>query len=98
MKLKMLINATAGYSADQVKAITIGDLKQMLEWYEDEDTIVLYDHDNRYGAPYGVINDLEEIDEDDPWEDEEDEEDEPETGAVIIDGTTVLTATHTDIS
>jgi hypothetical protein len=29
---------------------------------------------------------------------EEDEEDEPETGAVIIDGTTILTATHTDIS
>ena len=29
---------------------------------------------------------------------EEDDEDEPKTGAVIIDGTTVLTATHTDIS
>lgn len=34
------------------------------------------------------------------WEfvNRDDDEDEPETGAVIIDGTTILTATHTDIS
>lgn len=69
MKLQLEIRANEGYSADQVKEITVSDLKEMLAWYDDEDTIVLYDQNNRRGACYGVIWDIEEIESED--EDEE---------------------------
>lgn len=74
MKLQLEIRANEGYSADQVKAITVSDLKEMLAWYDDEDTIVLYDQNNRRGACYGVIWDIEELDEDEDLEAEEEDD------------------------
>ena len=61
MKLQLEIRANEGYAADQVKEITVSDLKEMLAWYDDDDTIVLYDKNNRRGACFGIIQDLEEI-------------------------------------
>ena len=61
MKLQLAIRANEGYAADQVKEITVSDLKEMLAWYDDDDTIVLYDKNNRRGACFGIIQDLEEI-------------------------------------
>lgn len=60
----------SGYSIDQVadKALTVGDLKEMLESYDD-DTLVIWSHDNGY--TYGAL-DAEPIcadeDEDGDWE------------------------------
>lgn len=90
----MEIRASEGYAADQIKTITVGELKEMLEYYEDEDEIVLHDNSNRYGAAYGRILDIEELED----YEEEEEETEHKTGAVIIDNVVVATMTHKDIS
>ena len=69
MKHLLKIRSNEGYAADQVKAMTVGELKEMIEWLDDEDTFVLYDQNNAYGARFGRIVDIEE-----DYEDEDDEE------------------------
>ena len=73
MLLKICIHSNEGYAADQVRGrITVGELKDMLEGYDDDVEIVTYDLNNSRGASYGTIDAdewIEEMDEDD--EDEE---------------------------
>lgn len=95
------IRGSQGYAIDQAKTITVGELKELIQGYDNEDEIVLYDMNNGYGAKFGTIVDIEEDYDDEDDEDfieDEDLDDEEKTGAVIIDGTTILTATHKDIS
>ncbi len=69
-KLQLEINGAMGYGAEQVRSITVGELKEMLECYDDNDEIVTHDETNRYGASYGSIIEINEVDD----EDEEDED------------------------
>lgn len=64
-KIKLEIYGADGYSAEQVRSITVGDLKAMLEDYEDDVEIVTHDETNRYGASYGRIIKITDIEEDD---------------------------------
>lgn len=69
-KAVLNIFANKGYGADQVKGITLGELKYMIEEYIDylgEDTeIVTQDEGNMYGASWGIITgiDIEQAEED----------------------------------
>ena len=78
MLLKICIHSNEGYGADQVRGrITVGELRNMLEGYDDNDEIVTFDLNNRRGASYGTIDVdewIEEVDEDEEDEDEEDED------------------------
>ena len=60
MKLLLKVRGSQGYAVDQVKTMTVGDLKELIEHFEDEDEIVLYDTCNAYGARFGSIVDIEE--------------------------------------
>ena len=59
-KAVLNINSNEGYSASQVRGITLGELRDMIEEYIDylgEDTeIVTEDEGNKYGASFGRIN------------------------------------------
>lgn len=74
-KLGIRILANAGYGMDQVKGITLGELKELVdelfEQYDEDTEIITIDSGNVYGAKYGKIYaDIIE-DEDDDEEDEE---------------------------
>lgn len=72
MKIVIGIKSNEGYSANQVNGIKVKLLKEMLEDFDDEDEIITYDFNNKYGANYGKLtaNIIDEEDDDD----EEDEE------------------------
>ena len=55
MKLQLLVNSCKGYSADQVKGITVGELRDALADFDDDDEIVTYDSSNAYGASFGQV-------------------------------------------
>lgn len=74
MKLTLDIRANEGYSAADAAecgSITVGELRAMLEGYDDVVQIVTNDLNNRRGAHFGriVAEWLDEVDDED--EDEE---------------------------
>ena len=66
------ITGNAGYGADQVRKMTVGELISELEQFDSEDKVYLHDAGNRYGAAYGEINYISEGKED--YEDDDEEE------------------------
>ncbi len=74
-KLGIRILANAGYGMDQVKSITLGELKELVdelfEQYDEDTEIVTIDSGNVYGAKYGRIYGSIVEDENDDEEDEE---------------------------
>jgi hypothetical protein len=68
MKLQLNIKGSQGYAPDQVKTMTVGELKELLEGYGEGEEIYLYDTCNAYGAKFGTILNIEE-----DYDDEEDE-------------------------
>lgn len=70
MKIVIGIKSNEGYSASQVNGIKVKLLKEMLEDFDDDDEIITYDFNNKYGANYGKLT-ANIIDEDDDEEDEE---------------------------
>ena len=73
MKYAFYINGNQGYGHDQVKSITVGELKEMLEELNEDDELFLKDTGNRYGANWhSFVSDwgmFEEIEEENDWED-----------------------------
>lgn len=64
---KVIINieANRGYAVDQVKGrMTVGELKRLLEDFDDEAEIVTKDLNNEYGANWGIALDVEEYEPD----------------------------------
>lgn len=55
MKYQLTIEPNQGYSAEQVNSITVADLLDMLDGLDDDDEIITYDYQNRYGAKYGGL-------------------------------------------
>lgn len=75
MKIALRIRSNEGYNAEQAterhKTITVKDLREALEGFDDDTEIVTLDLNNSYGADWGIIscgNPIEEI------YDEEDED------------------------
>lgn len=58
-KVGIEILSNAGYGMDQVKSITLGELKELVdelfEQYDEDTEIVTVDSGNTYGAKYGKI-------------------------------------------
>lgn len=58
-KIGIEILANAGYGMDQVRSITLGELKEWIdglyEQYDEDTEIVTVDNGNRYGAKYGKL-------------------------------------------
>ena len=58
-KVGISILANAGYSPDQVKGITLKELRdfidEMIEYYDEDTEIITVDKGNVYGAKYGNI-------------------------------------------
>lgn len=58
-KIILKIKANEGYNADQVaernSLMTVGELKDLLEGFDDSDEIVIQDLNNDYGASFGSI-------------------------------------------
>lgn len=50
------ITGNGGYSPDQVRKMSVGELVSELENFDSNDEIYLHDEGNRYGAAYGYIN------------------------------------------
>ena len=71
MKILLEIEGARGYGSEQVKSITVGQLKEMLEGYDDNTEIVTHDETNRYGASYGIIR---YVTEDEYYDEDEEEE------------------------
>ena len=56
------IKANEGYEPEQVenaRCITVGELKEWLEQFDDDEKIITKDLNNKYGADYGIICDCE---------------------------------------
>lgn len=72
MIIKIEIRPNEAYSLKdlQSRLMTVGELREALEDYEDDDQIVTFDLGNYRGANYGYISDVEELEE----EEEEDED------------------------
>ena len=72
-RVAIRILANAGYSKEQPKGVTLGDLKnfieELIEYYDEDTEIVTRNDGNIYGAKYGQLY----LDYDDPDEDEEEE-------------------------
>lgn len=66
-KIQLEIYGAQGYGAEQVSSITVGELKAMLEGYDDDIEIVTHDETNRYGASYGKIIEIVDADEDEDY-------------------------------
>ena len=61
VKLVLNISANEGYKFDQVNScVTVGELKDWLESYDDDVEIVTNDINNQYGANIGVLVGCEE--------------------------------------
>lgn len=56
MKIALRIRANEGYSASQVKGLTVGELRRWLDDFDDDDEIVTHDLNNGYGADWGTID------------------------------------------
>ena len=54
-KIILKIRGNEGYNADQVNSMTVGELRDLLEGYDDDMEIVTENTDNRYGANFGEI-------------------------------------------
>lgn len=56
-KVKIEIRSNEGYSAKQIghNTITVGELRNLLEDYDDDAEIVTYDLNNERGASWGTI-------------------------------------------
>lgn len=58
-KIGIEILSNAGYGMDQVKSITLGELKEWIdglyEQYDEDTEIVTVDNRNIYGAKYGKL-------------------------------------------
>lgn len=70
---RICIHSNEGYAPDQVRAVTVQDLRDMLDGLEDDDLVVLEDLNNRRGARWGTI-DLDSWIEEVEGGDDEDEE------------------------
>lgn len=56
MKVELQIRANEGYSAGDVQGVmTVGNLRRLLEYYDDDDMVITNNLNNRYGANYGVV-------------------------------------------
>ena len=61
-KYQLIIRANQGYSSSQVRSISVEDLRYLLEDFEAEDEIILFDTNNPRGASYGNFTlDYEEV-------------------------------------
>ena len=76
-KVGIKILSNAGYGADQVKGIKLGELKEfieeMIEYYGEDTEVITVDSGNKYGAKYGKIYLVDSLDEDNEENDEGDE-------------------------
>lgn len=72
MIIKLEIQPNEAYSPNDLKSrlMTVGELREALEVYEDDALIVTFDLRNYRGASYGYIVDLEELEEEDDEDDE----------------------------
>ena len=76
MIIKLEIRPNEAYSPKDLenRLMTVGELREALEGYEDDAQIVTFDLGNYRGANYGYIaylEELEEVEEDDEDEDED---------------------------
>ena len=56
MKVVLSIRSNEGYSADQVKSrLSVGDLREALEEFDDDAEVIVFNESNRYGANYGIL-------------------------------------------
>ena len=78
MLIKFEIRPNEAYSPKDLESrlMTVGELREALEGYEDDAQIVTFDLSNYRGANYGYIAYVEELEEDDFDEDEEEDKDE----------------------
>lgn len=75
MKVTFNVESNLGYTPDQVKGITLGELmaqveEAVMEWGEDTE-VVLHQINNRYGANYGRFVEYELFSNEDTVEDDE---------------------------
>lgn len=72
-KIGIRILSNGGYGMDQVKGITLGELKELVDYlfeqYEEDTEIITVDSGNEYGAKYGKI--YADIIEDEEYNEEE---------------------------
>lgn len=58
-KVGLSILANAGYSANQVNGVTLGELRdfidEMIEYYDEDTEVITVDDGNVYGAKYGKL-------------------------------------------
>ena len=75
MIIKIEIRPNEAYSPEdlQSRLMTVGELREALEGYEDDDQIVTFDLGNYRGANYGYISDVEELEEKDDEDEDADE-------------------------
>ena len=70
-KIGIEILSNAGYGMDQVKSVTLGELRdfieEMIEYYDEDTEVITVDSGNKYGAKYGKLY-LREVSEDDDCE------------------------------
>lgn len=75
MIIKLDVYPNAGYSAKQAvqnrHALTVGALRDLLADYDNDVKIVIYEPTNVYGAKWGVLAEVQ-------WLDEVEEDDENE--------------------
>ena len=76
MIIKLEIRPNEAYSPKdlQSRLMTVAELREALEDYEDDDQIVTFDLGNYRGANYGYISDVEELEEDALDENEDEDE------------------------
>lgn len=76
MIIKIEIRPNEAYSPKdlQSRLMTVGELREALEDYEDDDQIVTFDLGNYRGASYGYISYVEELEEGEDDEDEDEDE------------------------
>jgi hypothetical protein len=56
MKYQINIRSNEGYGADQIRtAITVAELRDALDYLEDDDELITYDLNNPRGAAYGKL-------------------------------------------
>lgn len=64
-KIALRIRSNEGYNAEQAterhRTMTVKELREILEYYDDDTEIVTLDLNNGYGAKWGVIDRWEAI-------------------------------------
>lgn len=72
MKVILNIRSNEGYSADQVESrLSVGELKDALEEFDDDAEVIVFNESNRYGANYGILTGRLDVDYSDDEEEEE---------------------------